>query len=50
MKAFVDEKLQDTPMGGMPGMGGNPFMPSFGGSYRRLWFPILRFLRFNVPK
>ncbi len=31
MKAFVDEKLQDTPMGGMPGMGGNPFMPSFGG-------------------
>lgn len=31
MKAFVDEKLQDSPMGGMPGMGANPFMPSFGG-------------------
>lgn len=31
MKAFVDEKLQDSSMGGMPGMGGNPFMPTFGG-------------------
>lgn len=31
MKAFVDEKLQDSPMGGIPGIGGNPFMPTFGG-------------------
>ena len=31
MKAFVDEKLKDSPMGGIPGMGANPFMPSFGG-------------------
>lgn len=35
MKAFVDEKLKDSPMGGMPGMGGNPFMPSFGGPQPR---------------